>query len=313
MKAVRYHQHGPAELLRYEEADRPVPGPGQVLVRVAGTTFNPVDAAIRAGYLQQAFPLAFPHVPGLDVSGTVEELGDGVTGLDVGDAVVGFLPMHTDGATAELVLAPAEVLAAAPTSIPLAQAAALPTTGLSAWQSLVELADLQPGQRLLVTGSGGAVGGYAVQLAHQTGAHVIAVTSPESAGAVREQGADEVVDRTTTDLAAAVTDPVDVVLNLAPAPDPATLLDLLRPGGVLVTTVPPAPDPGDRDVRTAALFVRSDRDQLSGLVAMVDAGRLSVPVAETLPFSELASVHARSEAGGLRGKVVLTPQAGGAG
>jgi hypothetical protein len=92
-----------------------------------------------------------------------------------------------------------------------------------------------------------------------------------------------------------VTEPVDVVLNLAPAPDPAALLDLLRPGGVLVTTVPPAPDPGDRDVRTAALFVRSDRDQLARLVGMVDAGRLSVPVAETVPFPELAAVHARSE------------------
>ncbi len=132
MKAVRYHQHGPADLLRYEEADRPAPGPGQVLLRVAATTFNPVDAAIRAGYLRQVFPLQFPHVPGLDVAGTVEELGAGVNGFGVGDAVVGFLPMDADGATAEYVVAPAAVLAAAPSSIPLAQAAALPSTALTA-------------------------------------------------------------------------------------------------------------------------------------------------------------------------------------
>jgi NADPH:quinone reductase-like Zn-dependent oxidoreductase len=148
-----------------------------------------------------------------------------------------------------------------------------------------------------------------VQLAHATGAHVIATVSPRSVDAVRRQGADEVVDRTTTDVAAAVTEPVDVVLNLAPLPDPAPLLGLLRPGGVLVTTVPPAPEPGDRDVRTAALFVRSDREQLAGLVALVDAGRLTVEVAETLPFTDLAAVHARSEAGELHGKVVLTPPA----
>ncbi len=307
MKAVRYHQHGPADLLRYEEADRPVPGPGQVLVRVAATTFNGVDAAIRAGYLRDVFPLSFPHVPGLDVSGTVAEVGPDVDRLRVGDAVVGFLPMNADGATAELVLAPADLLAAAPTSIPLDQAAALPTTGLSAWQALVELADLRGGQRILVTGAGGAVGGYAVQLAHHAGAHVIASTTPRSADAVRAQGADEVLDRTTTDLAAAVTEPVDVVLNLAPLPDPGPLLDLLRPGGVLVTTVLPAPDPGDHDVRVAALFVRGDREQLARLVEMVDAGRLTVTVAETLPFTELASVHERSEAGELHGKVVLTP------
>jgi NADPH:quinone reductase-like Zn-dependent oxidoreductase len=307
MKAVRYHQHGQADLLRYEEADRPAPGPGQVLLRVAATTFNPVDAAIRAGYLQQAFPLEFPHVPGLDVAGTVEELGAGVDGLGIGDPVIGFLPMNTDGATAEYVLAPAGVLAAAPSSIPPEQAAALPSTGLSAWQSLFELADLTAGQRIVIVGAGGAVGGFAVQLAHQAGAHVIASAGPRSKDAVRAQGADEVIDRTATDVFAAVTEPVDVVLNLAPLPDPAPLLGLLRSGGVLVTTVPPAPDAGDRDVRTVALFVRSDREQLARLVGLVDAGRLTVDVAETLPFTDLASVHARSEAGELHGKVVLTP------
>lgn len=311
MKAVRYHQHGPADLLRYEEAERPAPGPGQVLLRVAATTYNPVDAAIRAGYLQQVFPLEFPHVPGLDVAGTVEELGDGVDGLRVGDAVVGFLPMDADGATAEYVAAPAGVLAAAPTGIPLAQAAALPSTGLSAWQSLVELAGLRAGQRIVITGAGGAVGSYAVQLAHRAGAHVIAVAGARSVDAVRGYGADEVVDRSTTDVAAAVTEPVDVVLNLAPLPDPAPLFGLLRPGGVLVTSVPPAPDPGDRDVRAVALFVRSDPEQLAELVRLVDAGELAVDVAQTLPFTDLPSVHARSEAGELHGKVVLTPPARG--
>jgi NADPH:quinone reductase-like Zn-dependent oxidoreductase len=159
MKAVRHHSYGDTSVLRYEEAPRPVPGAGQVLVRVAATTFNPVDAAIRAGYLQQVFPLRFPHIPGLDVAGTVEQTGDGVTGLGVGDPVIGFLPMGEDGAAADFVLAPADVLVAAPQSIPLPQAAALPTVGLTAWQALFEHADLTSGQRILINGAGGAVGG----------------------------------------------------------------------------------------------------------------------------------------------------------
>jgi NADPH:quinone reductase-like Zn-dependent oxidoreductase len=306
MKAVRHHSYGDTSVLRYEEAPRPVPGAGQVLVRVVATTFNPVDAAIRAGYLQQVFPLRFPHIPGLDVAGTVEQTGDGVTGLGVGDPVIGFLPMGEDGAAADFVLAPADVLVAAPQSIPLAQAAALPTVGLTAWQALFEHADLTSGQRILINGAGGAVGGYAVQLAHQAGAFVIATATPRSADAARRHGADQVVDHTATSVTEEVVDPVDVVLNLAPMPDPGAVLGLVRPGGVLVTTVPPAPEPGVDGVRSVALMVRSDREQLAALVERVDSGQLTVDVGQTLQLSELASVHASSEAGGLRGKVLLT-------
>jgi NADPH:quinone reductase-like Zn-dependent oxidoreductase len=307
MKAVRHHTFGDASVLRYEDADAPSPSAGEVLVRVAATSFNAIDAAIRSGYLDQVFPVRLPHVPGLDVSGTVEELGDGVSGLQVGDAVIGFLPMAGDGASAELVLAPADVLAAAPRSISLTDAAALPTVGLSAWQALFEHADLTSGQRILVNGAGGAVGGYAVQLAHRAGAHVIATATPRSSAAVHRQGADEVVDRTAVSVTEAVTAPVDVVLNMAPVGDPSALLGLLKPGGVFVTTVPPAPEPTNDDLRTVALFVRSDRAQLAGLVERVDAGLLTVDVGRTLPLSDLSLVHVASDSGELRGKVILVP------
>jgi NADPH:quinone reductase-like Zn-dependent oxidoreductase len=125
-------------------------------------------------------------------------MGDGVSGLGAGDPVVGFLPMSEDGAAADFVLARADVRAAAPKNIPLPEAAALPTVGLSAWQALFELAELESGQRILINGAGGAVGGYAVQLAHQAGAFVIATATPRSADAVRRQGADQVVDHTAT-------------------------------------------------------------------------------------------------------------------
>ena len=159
MKAVRYHEYGDASVLRYEDADRPKPSAGEVLIQVAATSFNPVDGAIRAGYLQQVFPIRFPHTPGIDVAGTVAAVGPGVSGFSVGDPVIGFLPMTGNGAAAEFALAPADLLAAAPSSLPLAQAAALPSAALTAWQALFEHADLRAGQRLLINGAGGSVGG----------------------------------------------------------------------------------------------------------------------------------------------------------
>ena len=185
MKAVRFHEYGDPSVLRYEDVEQPVPGAGQVLIKVAATTFNGVDGNIRAGFMQGPIPVTLPHTPGIDVSGTVASLGDGVEGFEVGDQVVGFLPMTDDGAAAQYVVAPAEILAPAPTSIALADAAALPIVGLTAWQALFEHAKLAAGQRALINGAGGAVGGYAVQLAKNAGAYVIATASPSSGDRVK--------------------------------------------------------------------------------------------------------------------------------
>ena len=270
-----------------------------------------VDAAIRAGYLQQAFALRLPHTPGLDVAGMVAALGDGVEGLGVGDGVVGFLPMTENGAAAEYVVAPASALAPAPTAIALQQAAALPVAGLTAWQALFEHAGLEPGQRVLINGAGGAVGGYAVQLAVQSGADVVAVAGRRSADQARRYGAAEVLDYAAGPVSATTRQPVDVVLNLAAtsAPEMAGLLALVRPAGVLVTTVPPGPDPAGRDIRVLNLFLHSDTDQLSALVARVDAGQLQVVVEHYHPLADLKDVHSRSDAGDLHGKFVLVPSA----
>lgn len=309
MKAVRFHQYGQPDVLRYEDAPVPVPGPGQVRLRVAATTFNPVDGNIRAGFMQEPMPLDLPHVPGLDVAGTVDALGPQVDGLQVGDRVVGFLPFVDDGASAEYVVASADVLAPAPTSIPLADAAALPLVGLTAHQALTEHARLQAGQRILVVGASGAVGGYAVQLAKAAGAHVIATAGARSRERVRAWGADEVVDHTTTDVADAVREPVDVLLNLAPVtPEQLTrLVGRVADGGVVVSTTVWQPAPGDegRGVRAVDMYVRSDAAQLAELVGRVDRGELTVDVAERVPLADLASVHERAAAGTLSGKVVV--------
>jgi NADPH:quinone reductase-like Zn-dependent oxidoreductase len=311
MKAVRFHEYGGPDVLRYEDADQPVPGTGQVRLRVAATTFNGVDGNIRAGFMQGPMPVTFPHIPGLDVAGTVDALGEGVSGLAVGDRVVGFLPFVDDGASAEYVVAPAESLAPAPASIPLADAAALPLVGLTAWQALFDHAGLKAGQRILISGAGGAVGGYAVQLAKAAGAHVIATGSPRSAEQVEAAGADQVIDHTATEVTAEVTDPVDVLLNLAPI-DPAefaALAGLVRDGGVVVSTTVWMPAPADeaRGVRAVDVYVRPDAGQLSELVARVDRGELTVDVTERVPLADLASVHARAAEGKLSGKVIVLP------
>ncbi|MGY1832501.1 NADP-dependent oxidoreductase [Geodermatophilus sp. SYSU D01180] len=313
MKAVRFHEFGAPDVLRYEDVDLPVPGAGEVRLRVAATSFNGVDGTIRAGSMQGPIPVVLPHTPGIDVSGTVDALGEGVDGVQVGDRVVGFLPMGADGAAAEYVVAPAGVLAPAPRSIPLPDAAALPIVGLTARQALFDHGGLTAGQRVLVNGAGGAVGGYAVQLARRAGAHVIATAGPRSRDRVTADGADEVVDHTTTDVTTAVPEPVDLVLNLAPV-DPAqlaALAGLVRPGGALVNTTVwmPAPSDEERGVRGIDLFVRNDADQLAELVALVDGGELRVDVAQRVPLADLADVHARAATGGLPGKVVVVPAA----
>ncbi|MEV6621326.1 NADP-dependent oxidoreductase [Amycolatopsis sp. NPDC051106] len=311
MKAVRFHEYGEPGVLRYEDVERPVPGAGEVRIRVAATSFNSVDGNIRGGFMQGPIPVALPHTPGIDVAGTVDALGEGIDGVEAGDDVIGFLPMDGDGAAAEYVIAPAGILTKAPKSVPLPDAAALPVVGLTAWQALFDHGKLQAGQRVLVNGAGGAVGGYAVQLAKNAGAYVIATASPRSGDAVKSAGADEVVDHTTTRVTTAVTEPVDIALNLAPV-DPAelaALVTLVRPGGVVVNTTVwmPAPADEERGVRGVDLFVRSDAGQLAQLVGLIDRGELRVDVARRVPLAELPAVHAEAAADTLAGKVVVLP------
>ena len=317
MKAVRYHAYGDSDVLVDEEADRPVAGAGHVIVHVAGTAFNLLDAAIRAGLLQEVFPVTLPHIPNYDASGVITEVGEGVRGWSVGDAVIAFLPPIAPGAAAEYVAAPAEALATAPRTVDLIDAAALPSVGLTAWQSLFEHAALKAGESVLIDGAGGAVGGYAVQLATQAGATVTATAGTRSLDRVRSYGAERIVDYTATPIAQALAGQrFDVVLHLAPTrPDLAPtsqeeiarLVDLVADGGAFVSTTTPGPEDDARGVRTARVFVRSDAAQLAELVTRVDAGALRINVAERRPLADLAAVHDQAAAGRLAGKTVLTP------
>ena len=311
MKAVRFHEVGGPEVLRYEDVPVPEPAPGEVRVRVAASAFNAADDGMRAGFLP--IPVVLPHVPGYDVSGTVDAVGAdvdaGTTGPRPGEEVVGFLPMERDGGAAEYVSAPASAWVAAPSTVPLADAAALPSVALTAWQALFDDGDLRTGQRVLINGAGGVVGKYATALARRAGVHVVATASPRSAAAVRAAGADEVVDHTTTDLLDAVQEPVDVLLNLA-AIEPerfSALVALVRDGGKVVSTTAFLTTPGDeaRGVTAATVFVRPDHERLAALVSLVDDGSLTLEVTRRIPLAELPALHAEAAEGRITGKVVV--------
>ena len=309
MKAVRFHEVGGPEVLQYGEIEQPVPGAGEVRIQVAASAYSAADNGMRGGFLP--IPVQLPHVPGYDVSGTVDALGEGVDGLSVGDAVIAFLPMERDGGAAEYVVAPADAVVAAPTSIPLADAAALPSVALTAWQALFDDGHLTAGQRVLIVGAGGVVGKYAIQLAKRAGVHVVATASPRSADAVRAAGADQVVDHTTTDLLSALDGRVDVLLNLAPI-EPEQFqayVAAVRDGGAVVSTTAFMATPGDeaRGVRAATVFVLPNRERLAELVSLVDAGDLTVEVTRRIPLTELQALHAEGAAGRIAGKVIVLP------
>lgn len=309
MKAVQFHEVGGPEVLQYGEVEQPTPAAGQVRLRVAASAYNAADNGMRAGFLP--IPIQLPHVPGYDVSGTVDAIGEGVTGLTLGDAMIAFLPMERDGGAAEYVIAPAEAVVAAPTSIPLADAAALPSVALTAWQALFDDGRLTAGQRLLVVGAGGVVGKYAVQLAKRAGAHVIATASPRSADAVRAAGADQVIDHTDTDLLDALDGQVDVLLNLAPIEPEQFAADVaaVRDGGVVVSTTAFMATPGDesRGVRAATVFVLPNRERLTEVVALVDDAALTVELTRRIALAELPALHAEGAAGRIAGKVIVLP------
>ncbi|MFC9398556.1 NADP-dependent oxidoreductase [Streptomyces sp. NPDC057027] len=307
MKTARIHEFGDASVIHYDDVPRPRPDSGEVLIRVAASSFNPTEAALRAGLLQAFLPVDLPYALGWDVAGTVAEIGAGAEGFAVGDRVIGRL--DGGGAAAEYVRAPAAVLTAAPKSVPLAHAAALPVAGLTAWQAVFEHGKTAPGQRVLVNGAGGGVGGFVTQLAKYAGAEVIATAGPRSAEAVLRQGADHVLDYTARPVSTALDGPVDILLNLVPLSpqDAAALAPLVRRGGRIVSIATLIEPPHDAGVSAMHMVARNDVADLRALVDLVDAGTVCIDISSSRPLSDLADVHRLSQVGQTRGKVLVIP------
>jgi NADPH:quinone reductase-like Zn-dependent oxidoreductase len=293
MRAVIQNSVGNPDVLVV--ADRPVPSPeaGEVLVRIKAAGINPVDAAVRAGY----FPLLGepPFILGWDISGTVEALGEGVSGFAVGDEVFGMPRFPKQAAAyAELAAAPAGELAPKPKRLSHADAAALPLAGLTAWQGLVGAGRIEPGHRVLVHAAAGGVGHLAVQIAKALGGYVIATASPEKLDFVRSLGADEVLDYTANDFTQTVQD-ADIVIEPIGGDHAAQSVASLRSGGVLVALLDPSEDAKAqakaRNIRVERISVHPDREGLVELSKLVDTGKLVVHVAKTFPLEQAAQAH----------------------
>ncbi|MEV8554748.1 NADP-dependent oxidoreductase [Streptomyces glaucescens] len=305
MRAVVVEQWGGPEALVEREAERPEPGLSEVLVRVHAAGVNPVDWKTRASGALIEWG-AVPAV-GWDVSGTVEAVGPGVSVHRPGDEVFGMpLFPRQAGGYAEYVVAPARHFAPKPAGLTHVEAAALPLAALTAWQALVDAADVRPGQRVLVHAAAGGVGHFAVQIAKARGAHVIGTASAAKHDLVRELGADEVVDYRAVRFEDVVSD-VDVVLDGLGGETAERSLKVLRSGGLLITLPGPDDVPAAADgVRAAWMLVEPDHLGLREITALVERGALRPVVETVLPLEEAAQAHRIGERGRTTGKIVLT-------
>ncbi|MBX9392317.1 NADP-dependent oxidoreductase [Streptomyces sp. TRM72054] len=307
MRAISQDVLGGPEVLKEVEVPRPAPRPNEVLVRVRAAGVNPTDWKHRAtgGFLGEP-----PFTLGWDVSGVVEETGIGVAQFRPGDEVFGMLPYpFGHGSHAEYVIAPARALAPKPAGIDHTQAGALPLVSLTAWQALMERADLRPGQRVLIHAAAGGVGHVAVQIAKARGAYVIGTASAGKHDFLREIGVDEPVDYRATDFAEAVHD-VDVVLDTIGGDYSVRSLRVLRPGGIVVSILPIGSDDFYAEaerlgVRAIRMLVDADQHGMRAIAGLVEDGRLRATIAGTFPLAEAAKAHELGDTGRTTGKLVL--------
>ncbi|MCX5563362.1 NADP-dependent oxidoreductase [Streptomyces sp. NBC_00038] len=307
MRAISQHVLGEPEVLEVIEVERPEPRANEILIKVRAAGVNPTDWKHRAtgGFLGEP-----PFVLGWDVSGVVEAVGVGVARFTPGDEVFGMLSYPWGhGSHAEYVSAPARAFVLKPAVIDHIQAGALPLVSLTAWQALVETADVQPGQRVLIHAAAGGVGHVAVQIAKARGAYVIGTASAGKHDFLREIGVDEAIDYRETDFTEAVKD-VDVVLDTLGGDNAVRSLRVLRPGGVVVSIIPVGsaefPEEAERlGVRAVRMLVDADRADMEAIAELVEAGKLRASIAGRFPLASAAEAHALGGTGRTAGKLVL--------
>ncbi|MGY1633780.1 NADP-dependent oxidoreductase [Geodermatophilus sp. SYSU D01186] len=305
MRGAAQDRFGGLDVLTVRD-DLPEPpvGPDTVLVRVHAAGVNPVDIAIRQGFLAGAYPHHFPIVPGWELSGVVEAAGPAVVDFRPGDEVFGYVRRDDVqwGAMAELVPAPQRCLAHKPASLSFAEAGALPLAGLTAYQALTEVLAVGEGERVLVHRAAGGVGFNAVQIAVALGAHVVGTASPRNHGFLRDAGVAEVLDYSAGPVSAQLSEPVDAVLDLVGGETLADARRQVRDRARIASVV----DPAVNDMGGRYVFVRPDTHDLEELGRMADAGQLRVPIAKAFPLEQVADAQALVAEGHVRGKVVVT-------
>jgi len=301
MKAIVVHQYGGPEVLKFEEYPDPVPGPGEVLVRVAATSVNPLDYKRRAGLTKDYYPIKFPGLIGVDLAGTVIKIGPGVEDFSVGDQVFAM----ADNTYAELCVVNATILAKIPKGLDLIQAAALPlvtTTG----NQLLSATGIKVGQTVMVLGAAGNVGRSAVFTAKERRATVIAGVLKRQMDEAKTVGADQVV-ATDDDTAIANLPPLDAVADAVGGRTAEKLIAKMKPEGVFASVLG-APQNAAKypPVKVVFVFSKFDRKTLEFMAEAVRDGKLVIPISRKMPLSAAAQAHAAAEKGGI-GKILLVP------
>lgn len=306
MKAVRIHDYGGPEVLRIEDAPLPAIGADDARVRIVGTSVNPVDWKIRQGHLQSMLAHALPLIPGWDLSGIVDAVGERVTRVKLGDAVFSRPDILRDGSYAEYIAVRADELALKPATVSHIEAASLPLAGIAAYQAIVNVAQVAPGHRVLVHAAAGGVGSLAVQVSRECGATVIGTASASNRALVESLGVNEFVDYRSQKIEDAVRD-VDVVLDTVGGAAQEASWKVLNAGGLLVSIISPPSEERARaqGVRSAFLFVKPDAAILAQLARWVDSGRLRPVIGAEFALDDVARAQALSESGHARGKIVL--------
>lgn len=306
MKAIRIHTYGNADVLTYENAPRPAPGEGEMLIKVHAASINPFDVAVRAGYMASYFNHTLPLILGTDISGVVEELGPSADSYSPGDAVYARAGVYRDGSYADYAVASIAEVAAKPQSLDHIHSASIPHVTLTAWQALFEMAGLSEGQTVLIHGAAGGVGHIAVQLAKWRGAHVIG-TASVNYDLLESLGVDQAIDYSKTAFEDVVQD-VDVVLDIMGGDTLERSWSILKRGGFLVSTVEePSADVAEAHGVRAGMVVTSPpvAETLEKIADLVSAGHINPVVSTVLPLEEVKKGHQLVETKHARGKIVL--------
>ncbi len=306
MKAIRIHEFGGPDVLKYEKAPQPIPAADEVLIKVHASGVNPIDWKIRAGEAKSKFPVNFPLIPGWDVSGEIEEVGSEVLNFRVGDEVYSRPDPTRDGSYAEYVVVKANQVNQKPKSIDHDKAAAIPLAGLTAWQGLFTHGQLQEGQRVLIHGASGGVGTYAVQFAKWKGAHVIGTASEDNIDFLYDLGADEVIDYENEKFEDEIKN-IDLVFDLIGGDTQKRSLQVIKKGGRLVTTVKPEnqEEAKSKNIHLEGFMAQSNPGDLQQIADLIDSGKVKPVINEIFPLEQAAEAHKKSETGHTRGKIVL--------
>jgi NADPH:quinone reductase-like Zn-dependent oxidoreductase len=300
MKAIVLHEYGGPEKLKYEDVPDPVAGEGEVLVRVAATSVNPIDYKLRSGSFKDFMPIEFPKILGNDFSGIVRQVGAGVKGFAPGDKVMGV----ADASDAEVVAAKADATILVPEGLDLIQAASLPVVTMTGEQLISKGTGIQSGQTVLITGAAGNVGRAAVRTAKKAGAIVIAGVRKAQAKTAAELGVDEIL---ALDDASALEKLgfIDAVADTVGGATAEKLMGKVKPGGVFASVVgPPANAKMHPTVKVVAVVMHPDTTALRSLAEDVVAGHLVIPIDRMVPLAEAGAAQAAAEKGGI-GKVLL--------